>query len=48
MPLVKGSVEVAIKVCLTLLQDIAPPANIKMYLDVDLHESTQLAKSESE
>ena len=40
-------VEVAVKVCLTLLQDIAPPANIKMYLDVDLHESTQPAKSKS-
>ena len=40
-------VEVGVKVYLTLLQDIAPPANIKMYPDVDLHESTQLAKSES-
>ena len=41
-------VEVAVMVCLTLLQDIAPPANIKMYPDVDLRESTQPAKSESE
>ena len=41
-------VEVAVNVYLTLLQDIAPPANIKMYPDVDLHESTQPAKSESE
>ena len=41
-------VEVAVKVCLTLLQDIAPLANIKMYPDVDLRESTQPAKSESE
>ena len=41
-------VEVAVKVCLTLLQDIAPPANIKMYPDVDLRESTQPAKSEFE
>ena len=33
-------VEVAVKAYLTLLQDIAPPANIKMYPDVDLREST--------
>ena len=41
-------VEVAVKVCLMLLQDIAPPTNIKMYPDVDLRESTQSTKSESE
>ena len=41
-------VEVAVKAYLTLLQDIALPTNIKMYPDVDLHESTQPAKSESE
>ena len=41
-------VEVAVKVCLTLLHDIAPPAIIKMYLDVDLRQSTQPAKLESE
>ena len=41
-------VEVTVKVYLTLLQDIAPPANIKMYQDVDLCESTQPTKSESE
>ena len=41
-------VEVAVKVCLMLLQDIAPPTNIKMYPDVDLRESTQPAKFESE
>ena len=41
-------VEVAIMVYLMLFQDIAPPANIKMYPDVDLRESTQPAKSESE
>ena len=41
-------VEVTVKVYLTLLQDIAPSANIKMYPDVDLRESTQPAKSESE
>ena len=33
-------VEVAVKVCLTLLHEIAPPAIMKMYLDVDLREST--------
>ena len=37
-------VEVAVKVCLMLLQDTAPPTNIKMYPDVDLCESTQPAK----
>ena len=41
-------VEVGVKVYLTLLQDIAPPANIKMYPDIDLRESTQPAKFESE
>ena len=39
-------VEIAVKVCLTLFQDIAPSTNIKMYPDVDLHESTQPTKSE--
>ena len=38
-------VEVAVMVYLTLLQDIAPQTNIKMYPDVDLHESTQPTKS---
>ena len=41
-------IEVAVNVCLTLLQDIAPLANIKMYPDVDLRESTQPSKFESE
>ena len=41
-------VELAVKVCLMLLQDIAPLANIKMYPHVDLCESTQPTKSESE
>ena len=41
-------VEVAVRVCLTLLHEIAPPAIMKMYPDVDLRESTQPAKSESE
>jgi len=40
-------VEVAIKVCLTLLHEIAPLAIMKMYPDVDLQESTQSTKSES-
>ena len=40
-------IEVAVMVCLTLLQDIVPLANIKMYPDVDLRESTQPAKFES-
>jgi len=33
-------VEVAVKVCLTLLHEIAPPAIMKMYSNVDLREST--------
>ena len=33
-------VEVAVKVCLTLFHEIAPPAIMKMYPDVDLREST--------
>ena len=41
-------VEVAVKDCLTLLYEIAPPAIMKMYSDIDLRESTQPAKSESE
>ena len=40
--------EVAIRVCLLLLYDTAPLANINTYPDVDFHESTQPAKSESE
>ena len=40
-------IEVAIKVYLTLLHKIAPSTIMKMYIDVDLRESTQLAKSES-
>ena len=32
--------EVAIKVYFALLQDTAPPADIKIYLNVDFHEST--------
>ena len=38
-------VEVAIKVCLTFLQETAPPAIMKMYPDVDLQESTQPPKA---
>ena len=41
-------VEVAIKVYLALLHDIAPLTIIKVYLDVDLCESTHPAKSEYE
>ena len=41
-------VEVAVRVCFALLQDIAPPTDIKMYPDVDLYKSTQPAKYESE
>ena len=41
-------VEVEVKVCLTLLHEIAPLAIMKMYPDVDLRESTQPAKSKSE
>ncbi|KAL3655533.1 hypothetical protein CASFOL_001319 [Castilleja foliolosa] len=41
-------VEVAVKVCLTLLHDIAPSANINTYPEVDFRESIQPAKSESE
>ena len=40
-------VEVAIRVCILLLHDTAPLANINTYPDVDLHESTQSVKSES-
>ena len=43
-----STVEVAVKICLTLLQDIAPSANIKMSPNVDLHESTQPTKSKFE
>ena len=41
-------VEVAVKVCFVLLQDIALLASIKIYPDVDFRESTQPAKSKSE
>ena len=41
-------VEVAVRICFVLLQDISPLANIKMYHDVDFCELTQLAKSELE
>ena len=40
--------EVATNDFFALLQDIAPLAIMKMYLDVNLRESTQPAKSESE
>ena len=33
-------VEVVVKVCLTLLHEIDPLANMKMYPDVDLQDST--------
>ena len=36
-------VEVAVKVCLTLLHEIAPSTIMKMYPNVDLRESTQPA-----
>jgi len=41
-------IEVAVIVCLTLLHEIAPPVIMKMFPDVDLRESTQPIKSESE
>ena len=41
-------VEVAIKVYFALFHDTAPPENMKMYLNVDLCESTQPLNSESE
>ena len=41
-------VEVVVKVCLTLLHEIDPLANMKMYPDVDFSESTQSAMSESQ
>ena len=41
-------VKVIVKVYLTLLHEIAPPAVMKMYLEVDLRESTQPTKSASE
>ena len=41
-------VEVAIRVCFALLQDTTLLVNIKMYHDVDFHESTHPIKSESE
>lgn len=40
--------EVVVRVCLELVQDIDPPANIKLYADVDLHELMQPSKSVSE
>jgi len=41
-------VEVAIKVCLTLLHEISLPVIMKMYSNVNLCESTEPTKSESE
>jgi len=41
-------VEVTTNDFFALLQDIDPLAIMKMYLDVDLRESMQPAKSESE
>ena len=41
-------VEVTTNDCFALLQDIAPLAIMKMYLDVNLRKSTQPAKFESE
>jgi len=41
-------VEVALKFYLTLLHDTTPLAKIKIDPDVDLHESTQITKSESD
>ena len=41
-------VEVAVNVYFALLQETAPPANMKMYPDVDLQESTHPGKSKSE
>ena len=41
-------VEVTIKVFFAILHDTAPTTKMKMYHDVDLCESTQPSKSESE
>ena len=41
-------VEVVTRVCLALLQDIAPPANTNIYREVNFCESIQPTKSESE
>ena len=41
-------VEVAIKVYFVLFHDTSPSANMKMYPDVDLRESTQPIKFEFE
>jgi hypothetical protein len=41
-------VEVVVKVYLALFHDIAPPVIKNIYLDVDLRELIQPAKSESE
>ena len=41
-------VEVVVMVCLLLLYDTTPPANMNMYPDVDFCESTQSWKSEYE
>ena len=38
----------AIKDCFALLQEIDPPANGKIYLEVDFLESVQLEKLEYE
>jgi hypothetical protein len=37
-------VEVTIKICLALFQDITPPIIIKIHLDVGLCESTQTTR----
>jgi len=41
-------VEVAIRVCLTLFQEIAHPAILKIKPEADFRSSGQPAKSESE
>jgi hypothetical protein len=41
-------VDIAVKFCLALLQDAAPPTIIKIYSNIDLCESTQPVKSEFE
>jgi len=41
-------VEVVVRVCLTLFQEMAPPAIIKIKLEVDFQSLGQPAKSESE
>ena len=41
-------IDVAVNVGLALFQEIAPLANMKMYLKVDFHELIHPAKFESE